>query len=251
VAEHPLAHAIRPVAERYGVEVDTELLVGQWTLDQLPVGFSLPTTTRKVPLRWVFSPAQKAVPEWLLERPERPRVGMSLGLSQREFTEGGWEYVPGLMEAVADLDIEVVATLNSVQTADLDRLPDNVRVTDYVPLNQLLPTCSALIHHGGIGTFAAAANYRVPQLITDMDAPVFMKYPLAPATASYVTGRGAGVTLDIAGSPDAMRKQISLVLDEPSFKDGTAAVYEDLLAMPSAVDLVPVVERLTAQNRSR
>jgi UDP:flavonoid glycosyltransferase YjiC (YdhE family) len=155
------------------------------------------------------------------------------------------------MEAVADLDIEVVATLNSVQTADLDRLPDNVRVTDYVPLNQLLPTCSALIHHGGIGTFAAAANYRVPQLITDMDAPVFMKYPLAPATASYVTGRGAGVTLDIAGSPDAMRKQISLELDEPSFKDGTAAVYEDLLAMPSAVDLVPVVERLTAQNRSR
>jgi hypothetical protein len=251
VDDHPLADAVRPVAERYGVELSTELLVGQWTIDQLPIGFSLPTTTRKVPLRCVFTPTQTAVPEWLLERPERPRVGISLGLSQREFIEGGWDYMPSLMEAVADLDIEVVATLNAVQLANLDSLPGNVRVADYLPLNQLLPTCSALIHHGGIGTFASAANYQVPQLVTDLDAPVSMKYPVATSTAAYVAGRGAGLTLDIASSPDAMRKQLSLVLGEPSFQDGAERVYEDLLAMPSPVDLVPVVERLTVQNRTR
>jgi glycosyltransferase len=251
VENHPLADAVRPVAERYGVELNTELLVGQWTIDQLPIGFSLPTTTRKVPLRCVFTPTQTAVPEWLLERPERPRVAISLGLSQREFIEGGWDYLPSLMEAVADLDIDVVGTLNSVQLADLDGLPGNVRVADYLPLNQLLPTCSALIHHGGIGSFASAANYRVPQLITDLDAPVSMKYPVATSTAAYVAGRGAGLTLDIASSPDAMRKQLALVLGDPSFQDGAGSVYEDLLAMPSPVDLVPVVERLTVQNRSR
>jgi UDP:flavonoid glycosyltransferase YjiC (YdhE family) len=251
VLDHPLAEAVRPVADRYGVELNTELLTGQWTIDQLPNGFSLPTTARKVPMRCVFSPAQTPVPDWLLERPDRPRVGISLGLSQREFMAGGWDYMPNLMEAVADLDIEVVATLNAVQLADLDALPGNVRVVDYLPLNQLLPTCSALIHHGGIGTFAAAANYRVPQLITDLDAPVPMKYPVATSTAAYVAGRGAGLTLDITSSPDTMRKQISLLLGDPSFQDGAVRVYEDLLAMPSPVDLVPVVERLTAQHRSR
>ena len=120
--------------------------------------------------------------------------------------------MPSIMEAVAGLDIEVVATLNAIQLADLDKLPDNVRAIGYLPLNQLLPTCSALIHHGGIGTFASAANYRAPQLVTDFDA---------------------------------------LVLGDPSFQAGAERIYEDLLAMPSPVDLVPVVERLTVQNRTR
>jgi glycosyltransferase len=239
------------VAERYGVELTTDLLVGQWALDLLPTGFSLPTTVRKVPMRGVFTPTQTAVPEWLFGRPERPRVAISLGLSQREFIEGGWDYLPSLMEAVADLDIEVVATLNATQLADLDTLPANVRTIDYLPLSLLLPSCSALIHHGGIGTFAAAANYRVPQLITDLVAPVPMKYPVATSTAAYVAQRGAGLTLDIESSPDTMRKQLSLVLGEPSFQEGAIRVYEDVLAMPSPVDLVPVVERLTVQNRSR
>ncbi len=251
INDHPLAEGIRPVAERYGVEVDKDLLVGQWTIDQLPSGFHLPTSVRRVPLRGVFSPTQAPVPEWLLQKPERPRVAISLGLSQREFIEGGWDYMPSIMEAVADLDIEVVATLNAMQLADLDKLPDNVRAIDYLPLNQLLPTCSALIHHGGIGTFASAANYRVPQLVTDFDAPVPEKYPVAASTAAYVVSRGAGLMLDITSSPDTMRKQIALVLGDPSFQAGAERIYEDLLAMPSPVDLVPVVERLTVQNRSR
>jgi glycosyltransferase len=58
-----------------------------------------------VPLRGVFSPTQAPVPDWLLQKPERPRVAISLGLSQREFIEGGWDYLPSIMEAVADLDI--------------------------------------------------------------------------------------------------------------------------------------------------
>jgi hypothetical protein len=57
--------------------------------------------------------------------------------------------------------------------------------------------------------------------------------------------------LDITSSPDTMRKQLSLVLGDPSFQAGADRIYQDLLAMPSPVDLVPVVERLTAQNRSR
>jgi hypothetical protein len=40
-----------------------------------------------------------------------------------------------------------------------------VRVVDFVPLNALLPTCSAVVHHGGSGTFAAVLEHGVPQLI--------------------------------------------------------------------------------------
>jgi len=39
-------------------------------------------------------------------------------------------------------------------------VPGNVRLVEFVPLNALLPTCSAVIHHGGPQTVAAALEAR-------------------------------------------------------------------------------------------
>jgi glycosyltransferase len=156
------------------------------------------------------------------------------------------------MKALGELDVEVIATLNAVQLAGLDGLPGNVRAVDYVPLNQLLPTCSALIHHGGPGSFTAGATHQVPQLVLDSDATVAEKFPTCSATARYVIEKGAGLSLDLRKpSTDSMRERISRVLYEPSFRAGAARVYNDLQAMPSPVDLVPTLERLALQHRSR
>lgn len=45
------------------------------------------------------------------------------------------------------------------------------RVVDYVPLVQLLPTCSAIIVHRATGTFWAAYSAGIPQIILDTDEP--------------------------------------------------------------------------------
>ncbi len=44
-------------------------------------------------------------------------------------------------------------------------LPPTVRHFDYVSLQQLLPHCAAIVHHGGIGTVAKALATGTPQLI--------------------------------------------------------------------------------------
>lgn len=44
-------------------------------------------------------------------------------------------------------------------------LPDSVLHVPYVPLNDLLPHCAALVHHGGIGTMSQAFAAGIPQLI--------------------------------------------------------------------------------------
>lgn len=44
-------------------------------------------------------------------------------------------------------------------------LPPEVRVTDYIPLGELLPRSLAIVHHGGIGTTARALAAGIPQLI--------------------------------------------------------------------------------------
>jgi UDP:flavonoid glycosyltransferase YjiC (YdhE family) len=44
-------------------------------------------------------------------------------------------------------------------------LPEGVKHFSYVPLSRLLPHACALVHHGGIGTSAAALQAGIPQLV--------------------------------------------------------------------------------------
>ncbi|MFE7425210.1 nucleotide disphospho-sugar-binding domain-containing protein [Streptomyces sp. NPDC057545] len=261
--DDPLTRTLGPVAERYGQRLDDELIRGQWTVSTLSEAMSIPVSTPTVRVRWVPFSGQTVMPHWLHPAPERPRVGLSLGLSWRKYLEGGWDHVPELLDAVSTLDIEVVATLNAKQLAGVTRLPDNVRTVDYLPLDQLVPTCSALIHHGGLATYSAAASLNVPQLITDTpEADVqavqgdegmgATKHAASPVSVRQVLARGAGLVLDIASpSSTAMRAQISRVLEEPSFREGAARLREEHLAMPSPHDTVPVLEKLTAQRSNK
>lgn len=267
LAENPLVTTIRPLAERYGCELDDELLAGQWTIDPFPEGMSLATNVSTVATRYVPYTGAGVLPEWLYERPTRTRVGLTLGVSARMFYKGDWGRTAKLMDAVAGLDVDVIATLNDNQLLDVGtRVPDNVRTFDYVPLNQLLPTCSALIHHGSPATFWTAAAAGVPQLICDTDEPsrilgtvtehgtewnlLCQKQITATQTSTFLTDRGAGVRLNHqTQSADEIRAQILRVLTEPSFAVGAAAVHENWLARPSPTDIVPALEKLTAQHR--
>ncbi|MFD6949711.1 glycosyl transferase [Nocardiopsis sp. TSRI0078] len=258
--EEPLSASVRPSAERHGVEVDEELLLGHWTLDPLPEALRLPTDTLTVPVRWVPYAGQTPVPEWLRANAGRPRVALSLGLSQRMYLKGGWGHVPDLLDALGGLDVDVVATLDATQLENA-RVPANVRTVDYLPLNQLLPTCEALIHHGGVGTFAAAASLGVPQLITDSDdehgvvsAPgegmEASKHVESSITAGYVTSRNAGLRLDHrTETVEDIRENLRRVLKDPLFRRGADRVRGEVLAAPAPSSVVPVLEELTALHK--
>src|SRR5262249_54389041 len=45
------------------------------------------------------------------------------------------------------------------------KLPSDVLHCGFAPFRRLLPPCAALVHHGGIGTTAAALETGTPQLI--------------------------------------------------------------------------------------
>ncbi|WP_143631385.1 glycosyltransferase, partial [Streptomyces thermovulgaris] len=151
--------------------------------------------------------------------------------------------LPVLMEAFAGLDIEVVATLTEEEIAEAGRIPDNVRTVDFIPFTQLLPTCSAIVYQGGDGTFGCAVPHRLPQLIN-----------LSPkwgeiAVAQFVERRGAGLVIDDAGATAGeVRAQLQRILTEPSFRKNADALCEELMAMPTPHDLVPVLEELAGRS---
>ncbi|MGW6022271.1 activator-dependent family glycosyltransferase [Streptomyces sp. NPDC055099] len=244
--EDPVTGLMAPMLEKFGYAFEEELLLGQWTIDPMPPALRLPLGLESVPVRRVPYNGTAALPDWLREPVRAPRVCLTLGVGGRGgqvFRESGVT-LPELFEAVADLDIELVATLDAGRYATAGPVPANVRMTEYVPLDLLLPTCSAVVHHGGGGTFAAAVAHAVPQLVVPME------FWGEKAIAGHVAERGAGLVVDSEEfTPRRLRDGIVRLLEEPSFLQGAVDLRDEAAAVPSPGAIVPVLEELTARHR--
>ncbi|MFJ2609257.1 activator-dependent family glycosyltransferase [Streptomyces sp. NPDC087425] len=249
--DDPLEEWLGHVLERHGLEgpgcgFDEELVVGQWTLDPVPTSLALPVSLPRVPVRYVPYNGPASVPGWLDENAgRRRRICLTLGVSFREVVGEDQASVGELLEAVADLDVEVVATLNAEQLDALGPLPPNVRAVDFVPLNELLPSCAAIIHHGGAGTFLTALAHGVPQVV--VPARMWCNTPRAEQA------RAAGVALTCPPerlTAGRLRAMVTRVLENPSFARAAARVRTEMLGTPTPAGIVPVLERLVAAHRS-
>jgi UDP:flavonoid glycosyltransferase YjiC (YdhE family) len=139
----------------------------------------------------------------------------------------------------------VVATLDESQLKSMPTVPDNVRVVDFVPLHALLPTCSAIIHHGGSGTFQNALLYGVPQIIV----PDMVWDTIHKAFALEKSGAGTYVRDRKQLSGGELKSHVTRVLDDPSFAENAGRIRREMVGTPSLNDIVPVLERLTAEHR--
>jgi len=70
-----------------------------------------------------------------------------------------------VVEALADVDVEVVVAAVESQRELFGTLPANVRHAGRVPLHQLLRTSSALVQQGGAGCTMTALANGVPQVV--------------------------------------------------------------------------------------
>jgi hypothetical protein len=213
----PLEEQLTPVLKEFGADFDESVVLGHWTISPMPEWIWRPEGVHYLPVRHLPYNGPSVIPDWLHSPARhRRRICMTLGMSHRDAKSGKAPSARGLFDAVADLDVEVIATLDSAQL-DAAVLPDNVRAVDFVPLNALLPTCSAIVHSGGAGTFASALEYGVG---------------VYPANAGMLT-------------PEVLRASLVKVLDDPSYAANAARVATEVQAMPSPNDLVPALEKLT------
>ncbi|MEV0623482.1 activator-dependent family glycosyltransferase [Nonomuraea sp. NPDC050404] len=251
-AQQPRAHWEDPVAEwltlslaRYSRPYTEEVTTGRLTIDTTtPASLRLPVGVPVVGMRTLPYNGRSVMPDWLAEPPGRPRVCFTLGKTGDDFLHD-WALSPAeLVRAVAELDIEVVATLDAQQRERLGQVPDNVRVVDFVPMNLLMPTCAAVVHHGGAGTFGAALHNGVPQLMiaNTWDTPVKAKRLAASGAGVYI----APPKLDAQGFRDAVAK----LVHEPGPRAAADRLREEMLTEPTPAELVPRLERLVAENRA-
>lgn len=234
-------------AERHGVEFSEDLINGHFTIDPLPEPFRLEHRLTSLPMQFVPHNGKAVVPRWIEEKPKAPRVLMTFGVSANDWPElfvFGVEQMQAILDAVADLEMELVVTLPKDFQAQLQRVPDNTRLEEFVPLSAIMPTCSAVLHHGGAGSFGTAMRYGVPQMMISqaLDAPLKFK---------YIDKSGIGVWLkpedaDAAG----VRAGLVKLLRDDSYRKNAERLGQEVMSMPSPNELVHTIENLVADHRA-
>lgn len=246
-AAHPedsLGQWLQWTLGRYGLPFDEEAVTGQWSVDQVPRSFRPPSEVPAVGMRYIpyNGPVPAVVPDWLRVPPTRPRVCVTLGLTARTSEFPNAVPVDLVLKAIEGLDIEVVATLDAEERALLTHVPDNVRLVDHVPLHALLPTCAAIVHHGGAGTWSTALVEGVPQI-----AMGWIWDAIERARRQQELGAGLHLPSHEV-TVEGLRSRLVRLLEEPSFTEAAARLRAEAESEPTPAEVVPVLERLTAQH---
>lgn len=187
-------------------------------------------------MRYVPYNESRLLPDWALAAPSRPRVCLTLGSVLP--LSGDLSEVAAFLRECGGLDLELVLAMGEMRSAELGPVPDNVRLAGWVPLSAVLPSCSAIVHHGGAGTALTALAHGVPQLVIPRLAD-------QPANAAVIAARGAGLVCS-PGEADAAAVKASLLrlLREPEYLRTAREVRAEIAAQPSPAALVTRLEGL-------
>lgn len=187
---------------------------------------------RGIAMRYVPYNAGGILPDWLLSEPELPRIAVTWGSVPHQI--GGLGQLSGLIDAARDVDAEFVLALGDADPAVLGALQDNVRAVGWVPLNALLPTCAALVHHGGSGTTFTALAMGTPQLVLPQGSDQFYN-------AQTVAARHAGLMAEADKVDGDLVRQL---LSDTAIQAAAGAVAAEIAGRPAPLELVPSIVAL-------
>ena len=146
-----------------------------------------------------------------------------------------------VLHALAGEPIDVVATVGEQQDpASLGPIPSNNRVERFIPQAELLPSCAAVVHHGGAGTTFGALSHGLPQLIIPQGADNFEHAAMCETAGATLTLRpGEAISVAIA-------RAVRRLLDEPSFAAASRRAAAEIAAMPGPTEVADTLRTLFA-----
>jgi UDP:flavonoid glycosyltransferase YjiC (YdhE family) len=166
------------------------------------------------------------LPSWLVEPVHRPRIAVTLGTTAPRTSGTG--RLRDLLAAAADVDAEFAVTVGEETAAGLGALPENVRITGWVPLFPLLRTCTAVIHHGGSGTTFTACAAGIPQLVIPEGADTDYNARVVEALGCGFIRRAGQIGTDAIGT----------LVSDAGLRDAAGKLRLDNERMRTPADLV-------------
>lgn len=208
-------------------------------LDPSPPGFQVPGITAGTPIRPVPSNGNAEVPQWAFGGDRRRRVCVSLGWLTLALH--GLPLLRRIIEGCATIeDCETVVTVQPEFRQQLGEVPATVRLVDPVPIDLILGSCDAVVHHGGSGTSITAATFGLPQL-------ALPQYLDAFDVGDRLAVTGVGISLDEAKRQDdsgEIADAVRRLLTEPGYAAAARGLRAEVAAMASPAETVPLLHEL-------
>jgi UDP:flavonoid glycosyltransferase YjiC (YdhE family) len=146
-----------------------------------------------------------------------------------------------VLEGLRELPIDVVATVGrDLDPAQLGPQPRNVRIERYLPQDELLPRCRAVISHAGSGSVLGALAHGLPSVLLPIGAD-------QPQNATRCAELGVARVLDATrATPKAVRDAVADVLADPSYRMAAERIADEIAALPGPDSAVMLIEGLVA-----
>jgi UDP:flavonoid glycosyltransferase YjiC (YdhE family) len=230
--------ALAGLCGRFGVS-DVEPL-GAVTIDPCPPSMQVEGNYSRQNIRYVPYNGPAVVPDWLREPPTRRRICVTWGTTA-QLLGPQMIVLPKVVEALAELDAEVVFAVAPGDRELLGELPPNARAVCSLALHLLLPSCSALVQQGGSGTMLTGLHAGVPQLVL----PAF---PDQTLNARRLGGTGAGTfLLREEASPAVIRARVEDLLEGTGHREAAELLRAEMARQPSAAEVVGMLEKVADQ----
>lgn len=143
-----------------------------------------------------------------------------------------------------ELPIHVVATVGAeIDPATFGPQPPNVRITRHIPQSSVLPTCSAVVSHGGSGTVLGTLAYGLPSVVLPMGAD-------QPFNAARCEALGVARVLNATScTPGDVRDTVAAVLTKPTYRERARQLRDETQALPGATYSLALLERLAVERQ--
>lgn len=206
-------------------------------------GMDYPRTGLPGSLHYVgdLAPAQdEPASEVALPDSGRPVVHVTQGTAANADLD---ELLVPTLEALADEDVAVVATLGSRTATFSGEVPDNAVVLPYVSYPRLLPRTAVMVTNGGYGGVTQALAHGVPLVVAGAGED-------KPEVAARVAWSGAGINLRTGTpSPRQIRKAVRDVLDNASYTERAADVSAELARHDGPRLAADLIEEVASEPR--
>ncbi len=172
-------------------------------------------------------------------RGEDPRVLLSFSTT---VMDGQPQLVQRICDGVAGASVDAILTLGPAVDRAALRVPGNVEVVAWADHDRLLPTCSAAITHGGLGTTLRALAHGVPLLLLPLGRDQAFN-------AARVAQHGAGILLAPNAGPADVGAALERLLDEPAFGAAAARAADRVAAGSPDRHAAGALERCARRHR--
>jgi UDP:flavonoid glycosyltransferase YjiC (YdhE family) len=233
-----LEESVAPVWEREGLSVDAAGINGDLFLHPFPAALDTPREDGpSAPMRPLsFDGAPSAAPPGWISTFGAERPGVYVTFGTEVAGRAPWT---AILEALADLDVDVVATVGGrLDPETLGPLAANTRVERYVPQSFILERSKLVISHGGAGTLIGAATTGKVQLGVPIAADQW-------ENADLLAAANAGVVLEPdERDADTIRQSVQALLADVAKHADAELLRAEFAAMPHPAALVASVEQL-------